>query len=164
MPALPPLVLTPAADRAIRAAAEAAHPAECCGILTWRPGDPASLAVHPLANLADRLHAADPVAHPRDARTAYVVDPREVDRLCREAAAAGRALAAFYHSHPEHGAYFSATDRAAATPFGEPTYPEAAQLVVAVRARRAGEAAAFRWDPVARDYAAITLQLVETGA
>ena len=148
-------------DAAIRAEAVGCHPFECCGVLLWRPGAPSTLEAVPFENQQARLHAADPVAFPRDARTAYHFDALRLERLLTQAARDGRALAAIFHSHPDHGAYFSATDRAAATPFGEPTFPDAAQLVYAVTAAGAGAAAAFRWDPAVRDFVEVSLRVTE---
>lgn len=156
-----PFEIPASVDAAIRAEAVRCYPHECCGVLLGRPGDPASLAAVPFENQQARLHAADPVAFPRDARTAYHFDARRLERLLDGAAREGRALAAIFHSHPDHGAYFSATDRAAATPFGEATFPDAAQLVYAVTPSGAGAAAAFRWDPATRDFVEAPLQVTD---
>jgi proteasome lid subunit RPN8/RPN11 len=59
--------------------------------------------------------------------------------------AAGWTVHVIYHSHIDTGAYFSETDRRNALIDGQPTYPEATYVVVAVDAGRAGDARAFRW-------------------
>ena len=41
-------------------------------------------------------------------------------------------ILAIYHSHPQHDAYFSAEDSKQATIWDEPSYPDAAQIVVSV--------------------------------
>jgi proteasome lid subunit RPN8/RPN11 len=41
-------------------------------------------------------------------------------------------LKTFYHSHPDHDAYFSDEDKKMALFDGEPTYPDAKHLVVSV--------------------------------
>ena len=64
----------------------------------------------------------------------------------------GATLKAFYHSHPNHDAYFSAEDKAGATPFGEPTYPEAAQIVVSIYDRIVKRVRAYVWNPERQDF------------
>lgn len=156
-----PFELPAAIDAAMRAEAVRRYPEECCGVLLWRPGAPATLEAVPFENQQGRLHAADPAGHPRDARTAYQFDALALERLLGRAGPEGRALAAIFHSHPDHGAYFSATDRAAATPLGEATHPDAVQLVYAVTADGAGAAAAFRWDLGTRDFVEVALRVTE---
>lgn len=156
-----PFELPATIDAAIRAHAVGCYPDECCGVLLWRPGAPTTLEVVPFENQQARLHTADPAGHPRDARTAYHFDALKLERLLGRASHAGRALAAIFHSHPDHGAYFSPTDRAAATPLGEATHPDAVQLVYAVTADSAGAAAAFRWDAGTRDFVEVALRITE---
>jgi proteasome lid subunit RPN8/RPN11 len=59
-----------------------------------------------------------------------------------------------YHSHPDHDAYFSATDRAQACSFdpSEPDYPDTAHLVISVRDGKFARAAAFAWDSEHREF------------
>jgi proteasome lid subunit RPN8/RPN11 len=137
---------------AIRAHARETYPDECCGALLRGPNEP--VRVRRCRNVQNELHASDPGQHPRDARTAYHIDPRELLAITREADAEGGAIAAFYHSHPDHGAYFSAEDRARAVAeeWNEPLYPDAVYLVLAVRNGKAGEMKAFVWDDDAREY------------
>jgi proteasome lid subunit RPN8/RPN11 len=68
------------------------------------------------------------------------------------AEASGGRLKAFYHSHPNHEAYFSEEDKAGATPFGEPTYPEAAQVVISIFNRSVKRVRAYMWDPERKDF------------
>ncbi|MCI0339779.1 MAG: M67 family metallopeptidase [Planctomycetales bacterium] len=157
---LPPVEIPRAAHEEMRREAERGYPREGCGMFTGAGGDPRSLAFHPCANIQDEAHAADPARHPRDARTAYLLDPKAMLALLRASEREGRAIAGFFHSHPEHGAYFSETDRRDATPLGEPSYPEAFQVVVSVRGGRAGDVAAFRWDPAARDFREVPLRVL----
>jgi proteasome lid subunit RPN8/RPN11 len=67
-------------------------------------------------------------------------------------------LAAFYHSHPDHDAYFSAEDIAQATPFGEPSYPEALQIVLSVYGQEVRSVRAFAWSPAASSYVEVGLE------
>jgi proteasome lid subunit RPN8/RPN11 len=89
----------------------------------------------------------------RDARTAYRMDDREVLRVHREADEAGWEFVMFYHSHPDHDAYFSAMDRARALgPGQEPLWPGANYLVVSVREGRAHDARYYVWDDGRKDF------------
>jgi proteasome lid subunit RPN8/RPN11 len=137
--------------------AEEAYPEECCGIVLEVSGEE---FVRPVANIQNRLHEQDPVAHPRDARTAYFMEPKALARVLEEAQQPGNRLKLFYHSHPDHDAYFSAEDRAAAMPLGEPSYPEAVYLVVSVRAGRVADRLAVAWDPERGDYEATPLEVL----
>jgi proteasome lid subunit RPN8/RPN11 len=68
-------------------------------------------------------------------------------------------IAAIYHSHPQHDAYFSAEDRRQATIFEEPSYPDAAQIVVSVYDREVKAVKAFGWDDAQRDFVEIALEI-----
>jgi proteasome lid subunit RPN8/RPN11 len=152
-----PLVLERAAlDDVLRHAREA-DPDECCGALVERRGRD---EVWRLENVQDQLHARDPVANPRTARTAYALGHRDVARI--DDATTGDpeigTLKAIYHSHAMHGAYFSGEDRARAMFGDEPTYPDVAYLVVS-DARTAGEARAFRWNEAEHDFAEVAVEI-----
>ncbi len=124
----------------------AQYPGECCGLLVGaRDGGRISRAL-PLENIADRLHALDPAAYPRTSRDAFMVNEAKLNRLVRDAEAAGERWLAFYHSHIDCGAYFSAEDRKYAAPEGAAVFPEVAQVVIACTAAAITEAKAFRWD------------------
>jgi len=143
-------------DDVLRHAREA-DPDECCGVVVARAGRD---EVWRLRNVQNELHARDPVAHPRTARTAYALGREDVERV--DAATLGKpaigALKAIYHSHSKHGAYFSGEDRAQAMFGDEPTYPDVAYLVVS-DARERGEARAFRWSETDRDFVEVPLVL-----
>lgn len=142
-----PLPLSPSVYAAIFAEAVQSWPNEACGVIVGPREAPEEQRFVRFDNLQDRLHAADPEAHPRDARTAYAMDSLRLSRLLREIESRGEVLIAVVHSHPQHPSYFSATDRAAASsPFGGPTWPDAAQLVVSVYDREPRELRAFAWD------------------
>ncbi len=140
-----------AAMDAIIAHAEREFPYECCGFVI---GAGAREQVRPITNIQNARHAANPAAFPRDARTAYLMEPKEHLAVLEESDRERLALRFVYHSHPDHDAYFSPTDRAQACSFdpGEPDYPETAYLVISVRAGRFARAAAFAWDPAVRDF------------
>lgn len=122
--------------------AEEEFPEECCGVVL---SNGATDRAQRLRNIQNELHAQDPQTHPRTAAIAYNMDVRVLDSLLLEAEKLGYRLKAFYHSHPNHEAYFSPEDRDAATPFGEPTFPEAIQIVVSVYERVVRKIKAFAW-------------------
>ncbi|HWP24052.1 MAG TPA: M67 family metallopeptidase [Candidatus Binatia bacterium] len=134
--------------------AREAFPEECCGIVL---ADGAADEVRRLSNIQNKLHALDPQTYPRTAAIAYAMDPLELDRVLRESETRGRKLKAFYHSHPDHDAYFSAEDKAFACPFGEPTYPEAAQIVVSIYNRAVKIIRAFAWSEKDGDFVEIPI-------
>lgn len=121
------------------------YPDECCGVLVGLPGG--EIRVIRIRNVQDEMHLKDPEAYPRTARTAYTGHPSDLRAALELADGPGCRLVAFYHSHPDHDSYFSAEDTAQATPFGEPSYPEALQLVVSVWERSVRETKAFAWSP-----------------
>jgi [CysO sulfur-carrier protein]-S-L-cysteine hydrolase len=130
------------------------YPSECCGAVLAADGEE---SVRRISNIQDRLHREDPTAYPRDARTAYFMDPKELLAVLKEADDEKKALLAFYHSHPEHAAYFSAEDKARAMAWDEPAYPDARYLVVSVTRGAVGERLAVAWDPEQRDFKRIDL-------
>jgi len=125
------------------------YPSECCGAVLVGDG---LESVRRISNIQDRLHREDPIKHPRDARTAYFMEPKELFELLREADQHRYPIRIFYHSHPEHGAYFSEEDKARAMAWGEPAYPEAAHLVVSVVGGIVKDRLAVVWDPERRDF------------
>lgn len=132
------------------------YPDECCGVIVSTAGGAAHVVR--VRNVQDDMHANDPGAYPRTARTAYVGHPADLRVALDIADQPGSSLAAFYHSHPDHDSYFSAEDTAQATPFGEPSYPDALQLVVSVYDRRIHEIKAFSWSPDAGAYVETPLE------
>jgi proteasome lid subunit RPN8/RPN11 len=114
--------------------------------------------VRRFTNIQGRLHAESPTEHPRDARTAYTPEPRELFAALRDADAPGATLKVFYHSHTKVGAYFSGEDRARAMFGDDPAYPEVAYLVVS-DSRTPGEARAFCWDDGAHDFVELPVTL-----
>ncbi len=116
---------------------------EACGFVVRRDG---ALHVVPVANVADRYHAADPASFPRTSRDSYLMDAREQLRVHRELEAWGGQIVAVWHSHVEVGAYFSEKDRADAVVDGVQTVPGAEYLVLGVRGGRVTEVRRYRLD------------------
>ena len=131
----------------IYAQARAEYPAECCGILT-QGKDNGVCAVHICENIQEEKHRDDPERYPRDARTAYLIDPEEMMRITAATEAAGGRVAGFYHSHIDCPAYFSEEDERRTWIFNDreagegPDDPDAAYLVLSVYGEEATGAAA----------------------
>ena len=151
------MIATPDELAAIHAQAAREYPHESCGIILTRG---AERRLMPCRNIQEELHAQDPARHPRDARTAYHIDPQDLLKVGR-LEGEGFAVAVIYHSHIDAGAYFSETDRRQALFGDEPMYPEATYIVASVRggasAPAVDDTAAFRWDPARRDFPRVDL-------
>src|SRR6266702_1127043 len=72
--------------------------------------------------------------------------------VVQEVDSGSAALKAFYHSHPNHDAYFSAEDKARAMFGDEPSYPEAVHLVISIYGREVRAIRAYVWEEGARDF------------
>lgn len=132
-----------------------AFPEECCGLVF---SNGRSDRIRRVENIQNKLHALDPLTYPRKAEIAYAMDPQELEAILREEERAGAGLKAFYHSHPQHAAYFSAEDKAFATPFGEPTFPDAAQIVVSVYDGAVKDVKAFAWSEQMKDFVEVSIR------
>jgi proteasome lid subunit RPN8/RPN11 len=157
------VILTAEERAAIHAQAVREYPHESCGLILTRG---AERRVIPCRNIQEELHAKDPARHPRDARTAYYIDPQDLLRIGR-LEGEGFWVAVIYHSHIDAGAYFSETDRRQALFGDEPTYPDATYVVASVRGGANGpsvdDTAAFRWDTARRDFAPVDLKAAPGG-
>jgi proteasome lid subunit RPN8/RPN11 len=87
---------------AILAHARAGHPLEICGVL-WGRTDEAGMVVVEAVAVENRERIAP--------RVRYAIAPEDLLRLQREARAVGLDIAGYYHSHPDHPARPSETDR-----------------------------------------------------
>ncbi len=134
------------------------YPDECCGLLV-RSADGA-VSVHRVRNVQNEMHEQDPERFPRTARIAYSGDPKELKIALDAADELGCSLAAFYHSHPDHEAYFSDEDLAQATPFGEPSYPDALQIVLSVYDRELRDVKAFGWSAETETFEDVAVERV----
>lgn len=130
-------------------------PEECCGLLVERGG---ALEIVRVTNIQNEKHAENPDAFPRTAEIAYTMGPEAAPILVGHERG-DLVLRAFYHSHPQHDAYFSAEDKKQATVWDEPSYPDAAQVVISVYDREVKRAKAFQWNEEVRDFVEIGLQV-----
>jgi len=130
--------------------AAAWYPRECCALM-FRDAH-GDLGLTLVDNLADRYHALDPEAYPRDARTAYVIDVR----VLVEAERQGRELVAVVHSHVDVGAYFSAEDARLATLDLDgrpaPSHPGVGYVVLDVRRGALVGFEVFVWSDTAETF------------
>lgn len=121
----PAVRLAPAVHETIRREAARAYPHEGCGALLG-PEPDVVLETLPLAN----EESASP-------RTRFVVSPLDYLSVEEQADARGLKLLGFWHSHPDHPARPSATDR-------EYAWPGLLTLVIAVERGEPAEITA--WD------------------
>jgi proteasome lid subunit RPN8/RPN11 len=152
-----PLKIDRAALDAMHAHGREAHPDECCGAIVERNG---ADVVHRFTNIQNRLHAENPLETPRDAKTAYTPEPKELFAVIRDGEQPGACLKVFYHSHAVRGSYFSGEDRARAMFGDDPAYPDVTYVVVS-DARERGEARAFKWDEASHDFAEQPIEVRE---
>ena len=128
------------------------YPHECCGIVIGHPDHDREDTLFRCTNIQNQLHEKDPKTHTRDARTAYFIDPKELMGVMKQAQERHLAIKLFYHSHPDHDAYFSEEDRRMALFDEEPTYPDSRYLVISVYNREIKELALFDWNPETKTF------------
>ena len=124
----------------------ASYPGECCGLLFAQVGSNTASRCVPLDNMADKLHALDPVEYPRTSRDWFAPNEAKLGRFVREAEAQGEKWLALFHSHIDCGAYFSDEDKRYAAPDGKAVYPQLFQTVIETRATGVVEARTFLWN------------------
>ncbi len=133
------------------------YPYECCGIVIGKPDHPDDDLIFRCTNIQNQLHEKDPKTYERDARTAYFIDPKELLGIMKQAQERDLVTKLFYHSHPEHGAYFSEEDERMALFDNEPTYPDARYLVISVYNKEVRDQAFFEWNPETRKFEKLPL-------
>lgn len=128
------------------------YPHECCGIVIGLENTINDDILFRCTNIQNRLHEMDPRAYPRDAKTAYNIEPKELVKIFNQMHSNEMAVKTFYHSHPDHDAYFSDEDQTMALFDGEPTYPDANYLVVSVYNKIVKNEAWFEWNPETKSF------------
>ena len=83
-------------------------------------------------------------------RTSYT--PDDLIAIHKEADTQHRQIKVFYHSHPNHDAYFSEKDKSDAMAWDEPLYPGATYLVISVYDAEIRAVKAFAYDELAKDF------------
>jgi [CysO sulfur-carrier protein]-S-L-cysteine hydrolase len=122
------------------------YPFEGCGIVIGKLGSTDQDILFRCTNIQNKLHGMDPENFVRDARTAYNIDPKELMKILKEVESKQLPIKVFYHSHPEHDAYFSEEDKRMALFDGEPIYPEASYLVVSIYEKQIRDQTLFSWN------------------
>ncbi len=122
--------LTGDQSREIEAAAVAAWPAECCGLLLGNGGDGVPFAV-------TRIVAAKNVAE-GGGRDRFEVDPQTRFDMERQVRGTDERVIGHYHSHPDHPAEPSAADLA------RTFEPSLIWLIISVTGTGAGALRAWR--------------------
>ena len=117
---------------AIRYHAEICYPEECCGFVAG-PKDTAILTkALPCKNVQNEYHQKDPEQFPRNAETAYFMDPAEQLHIQKQLRSEEAEIKIIYHSHIEAEPYFSNEDMRLAVDDGQPLYPGILYLIVSV--------------------------------
>lgn len=128
------------------------YPNEACGFLIGDKGQDSVNELVPVKNVYDEMHEKYPETYPRTAKTAYLIDPREQQKIFDEAARNGQEVKVIFHSHTDHDAYFSQEDQLVAAPWGEPMYPGVSHLVVSIYDRQFKEMNLYEWDENQKDF------------
>ncbi|HIE29651.1 TPA: M67 family peptidase [Candidatus Poribacteria bacterium] len=124
--------------------AKRAYPEECCGIILLKDGMD---IVRPCTNIQNKLHAQEPNLYSQTARVAYVMAPQEMFYIFKEAEENDMRIKAFYHSHPDHGAFFSEEDKNQAVPWDEPLHPNCVYIVISIyNNREVKDVRAYTWN------------------
>lgn len=110
---------------------ERAYPDEGCGVLVGRLG--------PEARRVARIEPVDNRASGDRARR-YTIDPEAFLAIEKRARLEGLEVLGFYHSHPDHSAEPSTTDRAEA-------FPHYDYVIAAVRSGRVEDMRVWRFEP-----------------
>jgi proteasome lid subunit RPN8/RPN11 len=90
----------------LRRHGEETYPYECCGVLLGEIDGEGVKAVQAIVRCENQ--------HFDSLHNRYLIDPRELVRIQRQARAQAQDIIGFYHSHPDHPARWSQTDLAEA--------------------------------------------------
>ncbi|KJR43579.1 Mov34/MPN/PAD-1 family protein [Candidatus Magnetoovum chiemensis] len=134
------------------------YPKECCGIITGKDG--VNQTIHQCSNIQDSLYEKEPNTYLWDSSIAYTIDRKEAQEIFKQAKQNGQTILAFYHSHPDHNAFFSTVDKAAQTVFGEPEFPDAAHIIVSVRNGTVIDTKCYKWNSDIADFVESALEIV----
>ena len=145
---LAPLTIPASILRHMQTLALSGYPGESCGLLFGPQGTSEGTRFVPMENIQDRLHALDPVAHPRTSRNGFQMNALAAARLVDAAAASGEQLLAIFHSHVDCDPTFSNEDRvmAAPPPEGVPLYPDVWHIILSCWPDGVRDMRAYRWN------------------
>ena len=133
-------------------------PEECCGAIITVDGQE---EVHRIDNIQNLMNEKDQAMYPRRAETAYFMEPKQLFAAVKASDAINAKLTAFYHSHPNHDAYFSDEDKVQAMFVDEPAYPDTSYVVVSIYGDEVRAIKAFGWDSLHNDFIEKGLSIVE---
>ena len=128
----------------IKSMAERAYPEECCGLLVGRRQGAGVVVVTRIVD--------SPNVHPERTRDRFEIDPKIRFDLERDLRGSAERIIGHFHSHPDHPAEPSETDRAMAFE------PELVWVIVAVADARAEEIRAFKVDEARGAFAAVEIE------
>lgn len=109
-----PLVLPDLLFRQIEAEGVRAFPNECCGVMVGRD---VTVVGGPVRRMIERLRPLTNSFEKEEQYHRFRLDPLEYMQAEKDAGAEGKLVLGFYHSHPDHPARPSETDRQFAWPF-----------------------------------------------
>jgi len=107
------LLLTPAQVARIEEEGAQTYPNECCGIMIGRDVSDGACT----RRIVERLEPMRNTWNAQEQRRRFAIDPLALMRAEKSAAESGHLVIGFYHSHPDHPARPSETDRQFGWPF-----------------------------------------------
>ena len=127
------IILSSAIVSQIESEGVAAYPNECCGILVGSDGSTGRIVerIIPMKNTFD----ASEQYH------RFTIDPLALARADEEAAAKGKLVVGFYHSHPDHPAQPSEYDRTHVPPWSFYSH-----IIVAIEKRKPAAMTCWQMD------------------
>ena len=127
------IILSATIARQIESEGVAAYPNECCGILVGSDG-PGGRAVERIIPMKNTFDAAEQYHR-------FTIDPLALARADEEAAAKGKLVVGFYHSHPDHPAQPSEYDRTHVPPWSFYSH-----IIVAIEQRKPAAMTCWQMD------------------
>jgi proteasome lid subunit RPN8/RPN11 len=124
---------------------------ESCGLIL-KDSNSQLTRVIACTNIQDLRHQEDPSSYPRNSKTAYFIDPKELLSLEKEMRRTGESISVIYHSHIDTDAYFSEEDIRQALCFGEPIFPDVSYLVLSVKNSKVQEMCFYGWDEQSKEF------------
>ena len=129
------------------------YPEECCGLLLHALSvSKTTLEWQPCHNVQNVMHQLEPHHFPRDARSAYIIDPDEWRSIHPRIEAGEIEVSVLYHSHNDAPACFSDEYHKRAVWLEQPLFPHATYLVLSVMQGELDHWKAFKWDPDAGQF------------
>jgi proteasome lid subunit RPN8/RPN11 len=136
------LVLKPSQVRQIEEEGVHAYPNECCGIMLGRDLSDGACT----RRIVERLEPMPNVWDEAEQKRRFAIDPLALLKAEKSASEQGHAVLGFYHSHPDHPARPSETDRQ----FGWPYY---SYVIVSIANREAIDLTSWVLDEQAETFA-----------